>query len=81
MNWTKKELALRPGVEALVDAVIEQWIKDGKPQDPGIKVWFDIHDTLHSEKCQQHRPQYSDLYLINDAPEDPESLKIPEHKY
>lgn len=42
--WTKKELSLRPGVRQLAQAVIEQWLKDGKPKKdyPQIKLWADI---------------------------------------
>lgn len=30
-EWTKRELTLRCGVVELAKAVIEQWIKDGRP--------------------------------------------------
>lgn len=45
-EWTKKELQLRPGIECLVAAVIEQWRKDGEPKDKGIEPWLAIADEL-----------------------------------
>lgn len=47
---------MRPGIEELVNAVIEQWIKDGKPKDPGIKSWLAIKHELYmlEVKSEQH---------------------------
>lgn len=45
-QWTKKELQLRPGIEYLVAAVIEQWRKDGEPKDKGIEPWLAIAKEL-----------------------------------
>lgn len=45
-KWTKKELSLRSGIKELAQAVLEQWVKDGKPRDPGIKTWQDIYLAL-----------------------------------
>ena len=46
-KWTKSELELKPGIKYLVAAVIEQWQKDGQPQDPGIKPWLSIAKLLN----------------------------------
>lgn len=45
-KWTKKELSLRSGIKELAQAVLEQWVKDGKPKDPGIRTWQDIYLAL-----------------------------------
>lgn len=74
MNWTKKELALRPGVEALVDAVIEQWVKDGKPDDDGIKPWLAIHDELRNLSAVSY--QQTSINLIRYGAKNPDSLDV-----
>jgi len=46
-KWTKSELELKPGIKYLVAAVIEQWQKDGQPQDSSIKPWLSIAKLLN----------------------------------
>lgn len=75
MNWTKKELMLRPGVEALVNAVIEQWIKDGKPNDDGIKPWLAIHDELQTLSADRTTQQTA-INLIRYGSKNPDSLDV-----
>jgi hypothetical protein len=40
-HWTKAELTLRLGPIELAKAVIEQWVRDGKPKadEQAIKYW------------------------------------------
>ena len=45
-GWTKKELSLRSGMKELAAAVIEQWVADKKPADPGIEPWIAIYKEL-----------------------------------
>lgn len=43
--WTKEEMTLAvDGYLALAEAVVLQWIKDGKPEKdlPGVKPWIGI---------------------------------------
>lgn len=43
-KWTKKELTLRSGLQELALAIIERWVKDGKPEKDLkiIKCWQQI---------------------------------------
>ena len=46
-EYTKEELTLYTrGVFALACAVINQWIKDGRPATKGIQPWFDIVEMI-----------------------------------
>lgn len=50
-EYTKEELTLYTrGVFALACAVINQWIKDGKPATKGIQPWFDIVEMTKENK-------------------------------
>ncbi len=50
-EYTKEELTLYiRGVFALACAVINQWIKDGKPATKGIQPWFDIVEMTKENK-------------------------------
>ncbi len=50
-EYTKEELTLYTrGVFALACAVINQWIKDGKPATKGIQPWFDIVEITKENK-------------------------------
>lgn len=50
-EYTKEELTLYTrGVFALACAVINQWIKDGKPATKGIQPWFDIVEMAKENK-------------------------------
>ena len=51
-EWTKKELTLRLGPIELASAVIEQWIKDGKPECDRdmIQAWYEIIRVYNKNK-------------------------------
>ena len=50
-EYTKEELTLYTrGVFALACAVINQWIKDGRPATKGIQPWFDIVEMTKENK-------------------------------
>ena len=51
-EWTKRELTLRLGPIELASAVIEQWIKDGKPECDKeiIKAWYGIVSAYNKNK-------------------------------
>ena len=55
-EWTKKELTLRLGPVELASAVIEQWIKDGKPacDEQVIKAWYGIISAYNKNKSDTH---------------------------
>jgi len=53
-EWTKRELTLRLGPAELASAVIEQWIKDGKPEcdRPAIEAWMKIKQAYSKNKAE-----------------------------
>jgi len=54
-KWTRKELTLRPGMNELAQAVIEQWVKDGKPVTDmeGIQYWKEVLNASEAKKSSR----------------------------
>ena len=56
-KWTKEELTLyQHGLYALACAVVNQWVKDGKPKssEAGLLPWLSIieqHDKENNNGC------------------------------
>lgn len=48
--WTREELRVyKNGPAALARAVVEQWIADGMPDEPGIKPWIALVKQFETE--------------------------------
>lgn len=48
--WTREELQVyKNGHAALARAVVEQWKKDGCPDEPGIKPWIALVKQFETE--------------------------------
>lgn len=54
-KWTKRELTLRSGMSELAQAVIEQWVKDGKPVTDieGIQCWKEVLNASEAKKSSR----------------------------
>lgn len=53
--WTRKELSMRIGFGELAAAVIEQWVRDGRPaaDREAMDYWFKVkqeYDTREGKK-------------------------------
>lgn len=53
--WTRKELSMRIGFGELAKAVIEQWVRDGRPaaDHEAMDYWFKVkqeYDTREGKK-------------------------------
>lgn len=63
-KWTRRELTLRPGMNELAQAVIEQWVKDGKPVSDieGIKCWKEVLNASEAKESSRtsHEVQQAD---------------------
>lgn len=55
-DWTKRELTLRLGPIELASAVIEQWIRDGKPacDKEIIQAWYGIVSAYNKNKSDTY---------------------------
>lgn len=55
-NYTRKEMTLRSGVVELAKAVIEQWIRDGKParDKAAIKYWKEVINQYENQTERTH---------------------------
>jgi hypothetical protein len=49
-KWHKSELTLRVGIYELAQAVVTQWIHDGRPCNCDIDVWLNILRLGKQEK-------------------------------
>lgn len=50
LPWTNEELRVyKNGPAALARAVVEQWKKDGCPDEPGIKPWIALVKQFETE--------------------------------
>lgn len=50
--WTRKELSLRIGFGELAKAVIEQWVKDGRPaaDREAMQYWFKVKQACDEQE-------------------------------
>jgi len=50
--WTRKELSLRIGFSELAKAVIEQWVKDGRPaaDREAMNYWFKVKQECDEQE-------------------------------
>ncbi len=50
LSWTREELQVyKNGAAGLARAVVEQWKKDGCPDEPGIKPWIALVKQFETE--------------------------------
>lgn len=50
MSWREDELKLKPGWEALAQAVVKQWKIDGQPKGDMIEPWIKICELSDKTK-------------------------------
>lgn len=52
--WTRKELSMRIGFGELATAVIEQWVRDGRPSSDreAMEYWFSVKQTFDAKKSE-----------------------------
>lgn len=52
--WTRKELSMRIGFGELAVAVIEQWIRDGRPSSDreAMEYWFSVKQAFDAKKSE-----------------------------
>ena len=49
-DYTKKELTIhKDGARALVRAVVEQWLDDGRPRGDDIDLWIHLLLAIEQE--------------------------------
>ena len=52
-DYTKKELTIhKDGVRALVRAVVEQWLDDGRPRGDDIDLWVHLLLVIEQEHAK-----------------------------
>lgn len=52
--WTRKELSMRIGFGELATAVIEQWVRDGRPSSDreAMEYWFKVKQAFDAKKSE-----------------------------
>lgn len=58
-KWHKSELTMRVGIYELAQAVVTQWIHDGRPCNCDIDVWLNILRLGKQEK-DMHSGSYKE---------------------
>lgn len=50
--WTRKELSMRIGFGELAAAVIEQWVRDGRPSSDreAMEYWFKVKQACDEQE-------------------------------
>lgn len=52
-DYTKKELKIhKDGARALVRAVVEQWLDDGRPRGDDIDIWINLLLAIEQEHAK-----------------------------
>lgn len=52
-DYTKKELTIhKDGARALVRAVVEQWLDDGRPRGDDIDLWINLLLAIEQEHAK-----------------------------